>query len=498
MASLGAIFIILFMSTLFYLYDRCVRKEFDARKELFDAKRQFVRFVSHEVRTPLNSVSMGLTLMKEEMAQSSGFKSAEQMEESDFSKKNSQVTSKGTPGTPREWFTLADEIQSNTQVAVDVLNDLLNYDKVEHGELTLDLSVIPIWKLIEQTVAEFKLPLGSKMINLSFQLPDLTQEVLDQKVVGDSIRLTQALRNLISNALKFTPEGGDIFIDAYWQPSPYEYKPREFLVKGHETIKAKRSGNLLVSVKDTGAGMTRDQLKELFGQGVQFNVNELQHGNGSGLGLYITKGIVNQHEGKLVCDSEGLGKGTTFTMKLPMYDLPKREVTQHGEGDQVDENFVDNKLRVLIVDDAVSNRKLLSRLLKNKGHTVDQAEDGDIAVDMVVESDQAYKPYDLVLMDYEMPTMTGPEAASEIRKMGSDVFIVGVTGNLLPEDIDYFRCSGADAVLPKPFKISELDNLIFEHAISGSIVVPSSNKNKEATVDTSTTTAEDSNKTESS
>jgi len=469
-AAVGAVSIIFLVSAIFYLYDRCVRKDFNARKELFEAKRQFVRFVSHEVRTPLNSVGMGLTLMKEEIAHYLGFKSSDVLEaSSNLDELNGEDTLNDKNAPAKEWFKLADEIQSNGQVAVDVLNDLLNYDKIESGSLSLDLTVIPIWLMIERTVEEFKLPLVSKGIELSFQLPEQMPKVADQKVVGDIIRLTQVLRNLMSNAIKFTPEGGKIYIEAKWLERKQKFQPRQFKIKGgFEEVTCTCSGDLVLSVKDTGAGMSAEQVKKLFRKGVQFNVNELQHGNGSGLGLYISKGIVEQHEGQLSCDSEGLGMGTVFTMIVPVYDIPKTDVDYDLEQSQFDAAFEDAKLRILIVDDALSNRKLLGRLLSKKGHKSDQAEDGDIAVDMVKEAEKLGNPYDIVLLDYEMPKMSGPEAASIMRKNGSDVFIAGVTGNIMPEDTDYFHRCGANAILPKPFKIAALEELIFEHHIVGS------------------------------
>jgi len=476
-ACAGAIGIIFFISALFFLYDRCVSKEFDYRKDLLEAKRQFVRFVSHEVRTPLNSVGMGLTLMKEEMAQSLGFKSAESMvTNGDKINKDDASDKTGTTmdSVAREWFSLADEIQSNTQCAVDVLNDLLNYDKIENGSLNLELTVVPIWQLIEQTVLEFKLPMGSKNITMTFNLPE-DKEYVNHKVVGDAVRLSQVLRNLISNAIKFTPEGGDIEIEASWVKDERE-SVKSFELKGHNHINCKSSGKVVVTVKDSGAGMTQEQLKKLFGKGVQFNVNELQHGNGSGLGLYISKGIIEQHDGQLLCNSKGLGCGTSFMMRIPIFDFTTEEEEKkqargfHDEEAAPDLAYEDAKLRILVVDDSISNRKLLCRLLSNKGHVNSQAEDGSVAVEMVMEAERNGEPFDLVLMDYEMPNMTGPEAARVIRSYGSDVFIVGVTGNLMPEDVDYFHECGAGAILSKPFRMSELDNLIFEHNITGSIV----------------------------
>jgi len=479
--AVAAAGIIVFVSMLFFIYDRCVRSEFNAKKDLLEAKRQFVRFVSHEVRTPLNSVSMGLTLMKEEMAQSLGYKSSEAMLHHPEKKHKKVKTSKEAEASGKDWFHLAHEVHVSAQSSVDVLNDLLNYDKIENGQLALELTVVPIWSLIDRTINEFKLPMASKNIDLHFSIPEMERDpeslvasgkVRDQKVIGDTIRITQVLRNLVSNAIKFTPEGGNIYVDAKWEAAVGKEKARKYNLKNRVSVNHEPTGTLVVTVKDTGAGMTKAQLAKLFGQGIQFNVNELQHGNGSGLGLYIAMGIVQQHEGSLVCDSEGLGKGTTFTMTVPSFDIPmpetkhRRRPSELGSCDEGDAGYEDSKLNILIVDDAMSNRKLLRRLLKLKGHDTAEAENGKIAVDMVREAEKNNKHFDLVLMDYEMPVMIGPVAAEEIRKNGSDVFIIGVTGNLMPEDVSYFRQCGSNAVLPKPFRMSELEEIIIEHHIT--------------------------------
>jgi len=159
-------------------------------------------------------------------------------------------------------------------------------------------------------------------------------------------------------------------------------------------------------------------------------------------------------------------------MKVPIFDIPspltgKRHQLHADEiGDEGDAAYEDSKLNILVVDDANSNRKLLKRLLKLKGHETAEAENGQIAVNMVKDAEASGKHFDLVLMDYEMPVMIGPVAAQEIRKNGSDVFIIGVTGNLMPEDVDYFRKCGSNAVLPKPFRMNELEEIIIEHHIT--------------------------------
>jgi signal transduction histidine kinase/CheY-like chemotaxis protein len=497
-ATIGAVCIILITSMVFFLYDFFVRREFHAKKELLRAKRQFMRFVSHEVRTPLNSVCMGLTLIMEELEASIGYDASSaaainnNQDETVPLTTNTNSTQQGNAfhGNKSQWFLLAKEIQTNAQGAVDVLNDLLNYDKIEQGTLLLELTILPIWQLIAQAADEFKLPAAMKKLNfeMCFNVPEehapissvegLPEEVRNLKVIGDAVRLTQVLRNLISNALKFTPEGGSLRVQASWvnskQVTMKDAALDRIALKDEKCVSGQRRGHLQVTVEDSGAGMSQDQLAKLFRDGVQFNANELQAGNGTGLGLYIAKGIVEQHQGNLVAVSEGLQQGTTFTMTLPFWHIPEIECSSNGVDTDVSvgtgtlEPIVElAALRVLIVDDASSNRKLLNRLLSNGGHICDEAENGAVAVDMVARAIEAGDPYDTVLLDYEMPVMRGPEAAKELRRVGSDVYIVGITGNMLPEDVAYFKSCGANAVLPKPFKIAELTSLWMEFGLDG-------------------------------
>ena len=122
--------------------------------------------------------------------------------------------------------------------------------------------------------------------------------------------------------------------------------------------------------------------------------------------------------------------------------------------------------RILVVDDAPMNRKLLTRLLLKRGHTVDMAEDGLQALEMVTEEKKKGKRYDTILMDFQMPVMDGPTSAQEIRKIGCDSFIVGITGNVLPQDIEHFKNCGADGVLGKPFQVEELESMWTEYGVT--------------------------------
>jgi signal transduction histidine kinase/CheY-like chemotaxis protein len=493
-AAVGSVFIIIFTSMLFFMYDFMVRKEFSSKDRILESKRLFVRFVSHEVRTPLNSVAMGLSLLQDECTSALGYKNSDEMLKNQDNKSDSVPNAffKSTiiptkldewRNTVSDWCFLINEIQSNVESSVDVLNDLLNYDKIESGALSLELTTIMIWKLIQNTAKEFISPLAKKKIDFKLHFTDvglsegeqterisrtdiftlLPSECKRQRVIGDAVRLTQVFRNLISNAVKFTKEGGVIKIKASWtplKPSTIQEK-RDFTLKCGSQISVSSCGYIKVKVKDSGAGMSKEQLSQLFQHGIQFNVNELQAGQGSGLGLYIAKGIIERHHGRLYAHSEGLGLGSTFTIEIPLYVVEGDE-----DGEETEPTFIfsePSRFRILVVDDSVSNRKLLCRILTNKGHDVEEAEDGSVAVAKVKESLDENRCFDTILLDYEMPNMNGPDAAIQIRALGCDAFIVGVTGNMLVEDVAYFRSCGANALLGKPFKMKSLEDLWYEH-----------------------------------
>ena len=504
-------FVMIFLIAIFFLYDWYVRGEFTFKNELLEAKRNFIRFVSHEVRTPLNAVCMGLMLMREELEK------AMKDSQKNSSSKNELAQPVSVDGLS-EWKGVTDEILENSQNAVDVLNDLLNYDKITTGSLQLELSLLGIDMLMDHAQKEFKLPAAKKHIDVVFEdSTDIPYKKEELCIVGDDVRLIQVLRNLMSNALKFTPKNGKVTVTLSWISSilndqqvsnlgdsrrrksrsrngstrriakrAVKFDEQEkFKLKKGEKISLTPTGYLQLHVADTGAGMSQDQMVNVFDQGTQFNVNELQAGQGSGLGLYIAKGIMDQHLGSLTVSSEGLNKGTVFTMTIPVY----RDVNRGSEAEDIESNHFNFKaakakavpeegvsnLRILVVDDSDTNRKFLSRILQNRGHICDQARDGKEAVALVSESmkdsdgasndDMEAKHYDAVLLDYEMPVMNGPTAAKELRGMGSDTFIVGITGNLLPEDVEYFRSQGANEVLPKPFNISDLEEVLMEYGV---------------------------------
>jgi len=354
-----------------------------------------------------------------------------------------------------------------------------------------------MWKVLRTTVSQFQIQAKAKNVTLSFGMEssatddaresaaeetvnnkaaaaatDVEAAVTEQppdlghlKVVGDDVRLGQVLRNLISNALKFTPESGCVDVRASHLPNGLlEAKTLSFPEeKGGVVLMPPRGGSVRITVKDTGAGMSPDQLAMLFHEGVQFDANKLQAGGGSGLGLFIAKGIIEQHGGTVRADSQGQGLGSTFTVELPLYIFP---VEQRLTGERASERDTSSlpddaqsaDLRtmsrtILVVDDALMNRKILIRLLERQGHTCHPATNGLEAVEMYKAGPTLF---DTILMDYEMPIMDGPTATQQLRDLGCQAHIIGVTGNVLADDVAYFKSHGADHVLPKPVDLSRL------------------------------------------
>ena len=286
-----------------------------------------------------------------------------------------------------------------------------------------------------------------------------------------------------------------------------------------------RAGSIRISVTDSGVGLTTEQLAQICSEGVQFNANELQAGKGSGLGLYITKGIVEQHGGTLTVSSEGLDHGTSFVIELPLFFSPSVESSRlltNPTYDSLDSNISDptsdradapalsdagaslaagsaslaitdendirpaceiavtretlssllniqaheansvpeQPKRILVVDDVGSNRKMLIRILTSKGYVCEQAEDGQQAIDVYRASLASGLFFDAITMDFEMPVMNGPTATGHLRAMGCTVPIIGVTGNMLPDDIKLFKSHGANEVLGKPVSIVKFQELM--------------------------------------
>ena len=476
--ALGFIAIISLCGLLFLLYDFFMRHESRQRQIILESKRRFVRFISHEIRTPLNTVCMGVELLEAEVL--SGMKG------SSAAADNDECSPLGA--MYKNWLDLISDIRENSESAVSCLNDVLNYDKLEAGSFRLEVTIVDIWELIQKTVSAFEIQAKKKNVKLCLTMPRSNHQTNGRdvedvlglpdfnllQVHGDDMRLRQVVRNLISNGLKFCREvDGEVTVtvECVENGLPASKQLTKKMAREISCCDAPRAGAIRCSVQDNGAGMTQEQLAELFQEGIQFDVNKLQHGGGSGLGLYITKGLIEEHGGIIFVHSDGPSLGTKFTFELPLHRFPSSveaktsttESVQNGETSK-DDNFPEKSRRVLVVDDVLPNCKMLVRLLERCGHICATAMNGREAIEVfskdavLADSDPTHVPFDTILMDFEMPVLNGPDATRELRESGCKAWIVGVTGNVLAEDVSYFKSMGADDVIPKPVQVSRLQD----------------------------------------
>ena len=456
-ASVMAVTIIIFTSIIFLLYDHFMNRNAIEKELVINTKRLFVRFISHEIRTPLNTVHLGLKLLIDEM---SNFLVA--MMELKDDRINERLN---------DWISLITDIEDSSDTAIVVLNDLINYDKIVMGSLNIEIDEVYLWEVISSNVKPFFVQARQANVSLVLKMVPFTSDATATEArhlfaLGDSVKLGQVVRNLVSNAVKFTPSGGSVIVTASWNPDGLP--DVQF-----EESENPRAGSLIVEVVDTGAGLSKDNQTKLFMEGMQFNANSLQAGGGSGLGLYIAKGVVNLHQGELRASSAGEGRGTTFHLEIPLLRSEKplgqdeeQEVGRMEEPEvcvalplgQVEK---DSTVRtVLVVDDSGPSRKVVCRLLRNAGYVCHQANDGQHCLEYFKQITAAGVIIDLILMDFEMPRLDGPSATKHLRGEGCKIPIIGVTGNVLPADRDHFLNHGANLVLHKPLRIAELEQAV--------------------------------------
>mmetsp|Transcript_10354 Transcript_10354/g.14253 ORF Transcript_10354/g.14253 Transcript_10354/m.14253 type:complete len:791 (+) Transcript_10354:1774-4146(+) len=512
-ACIGVIIFLLLIEILFGAYGHYLERQLQQKQEALDSKRSFVRFISHEIRTPLNTVCMGLKVLQEEAqaavdvkvlasllkAQDNYELVGEVASPSDSFQKTERAKAESMLmallGEHKKRQELLKDIEESSNNAVDVLNELISYDKIEMQTLHIERELLPVWSLISSSVKPFYIQAREKGLQMQLVMDgghsdadaeegtssmhcldnafpgvaeDKMQQVEKLHVLGDPMRLAQVFRNVISNALKFSYPGTAVSIRAVWYPDKSTSTVYSLLNLTKYNQLSSR-GSVCIFIEDSGPGLSAENLKLLFKEGVQFNANKFQAGGGSGLGLFIAKGIVELHGGTINASSLGLGKGAIFTIQLPVFEIDKDTQqlrvesgplqTDRRKSYQLSNADEKSIAVVMIVDDAATNRKMLRRLLSNCGCECLEAEDGAICIDKLSTrylSDNITTEVDLILMDFEMPVMKGPEATQELRKMGLKQVIIGVTGNVLQEDVDHFMRSGADAVLSKPLSMDKL------------------------------------------
>ncbi|MDR1508216.1 MAG: transporter substrate-binding domain-containing protein [Synergistaceae bacterium] len=366
------------------------------------AKSDFLSNMSHEIRTPLNAI-IGMTEIAEKAADIFQMRSCNA------------------------------RIKDASRYLLGLVTDILDMSKIEAGKMELYLQPFSFPSILEQ-VKELFLP-RCKSKNIDFRL------IYDQVppfVNSDGQRLLQVLTNLISNAVKFTPENGRI----------------DLTVRQIGEIDEKGVAALEFSVRDTGIGMSDEQQEKLFQAFQQGDSSIAARYGGTGLGLTISKRIVSLLGGDIHVSST-LDKGSTFTVTVPAQICEASEYAAQDPMSSENPNFEGRTL--LLVEDVEINREIILTLMEPSGIRILEAENGNEAVKMF---ERFSSEIDIVFMDIKMPFMNGFDAAAAIRSSGlpgaDTVPIIALTANAFQEDIDKAHAVGMNGHLSKPIDIDRV------------------------------------------
>lgn len=394
-------------------YKKDMEEKNELAKEALEAKSNFLANMSHEIRTPMNAI----------------YGMAEILEKKEFSKEEKDYIA---------------TIKRSSESLLAIINEILDFSKVDSGKMKILSEPYDFVNMVQDVVAIIEFRLKGKNIKLELQIdPNIPKEL-----IGDENRLKQVLINLLNNAVKFTHRG-TITLYMSWH------------------FDADDRGRMLIQVKDTGIGISEENISKLFTAFGQLDTKKNRNVEGTGLGLAICKKIVNLMGGDISVASV-LKEGSTFSVSVPqrVYDAtPSDYMNNVNNLVHYDDNFrisfIAPKTKVLIVDDNNVNRQVARELLKLYSIEAHEAESGPDAIDKV---DQHLMTYDIIFMDHMMPYMDGVEATGHIRSIDSEyakkVPIVALTANAINGVAKTFLNAGMNDYLPKPIRLEQLDEVL--------------------------------------
>ena len=408
---LGALSISLFVA--FVMQARYTAVQRASRfNEATQAKSKLLALVSHEIRTPMN-VIIGI----------------------------SEIELGNAAHRPdvRDAF---DKINCSSRMLLGIINDLLDMSKVETGKLELIPVDYDVPGLIYDTARLNMMLIGDKPVEFAVKAAETLPSVLN----GDDRRIKQILNNVLSNAIKYTNEGN--------------------VTLAVDSDVGENCVTIIFTVKDTGQGLTKEQLLTLYDEYSMFNQKANRKTAGTGLGMNITKKFVEMLGGRIEAESEP-GVGSTFTIYIPQIPADLTPIGKEladslnsfeysSRSSQIKPGMLLSSGKVLIVDDVAENLFVAEGLIKLYGLKTDTAESGHEAIEKV----RAGNIYDIIFMDYMMPEMDGIEAVKIIREGGYKHPVVALTANAVTGMKELCLENGFDDFIPKPFDLTELENII--------------------------------------
>jgi PAS domain S-box-containing protein len=375
------------------------------------AKSEFLANMSHEIRTPMNAI-MGFT----------------------------DVLRRGMAENDEKRIEYLDTIHSSGNHLLNLINDILDLSKIEAGKMTLEILDCSPYAIVTEVVNVMRVRTDQKGIALKLVVEGLIPETIK----SDSTRLRQILMNLVGNAIKFTNQGG-VYIHC-------------------RLAQDEDGGAMEFAVVDTGIGIAADQIERIFNPFEQAESSVTRRFGGTGLGLSISLRFAKALGGDIQVRSEP-GKGSVFSLRVATGDLngvrlidateAARQLRQERQSSRGQIACHIRPSKVLLVDDGASNRELVGLVLRKLNLEVVEAENGQEAVDLAMS-----RPFNIILMDMQMPVMDGYTATTKLREQGLSIPIVALTANAFQGDEERCRDAGCSHFLSKPIDIDALIELL--------------------------------------
>ena len=395
--------------------DEEIRRERERRQELISARRKaeaassakstFLFNMSHDIRTPMN-VIMGFT---------------------DLAISELSETEKALESLKK--------VKASSEHLLSLINDILDMSRIEAGRLELHESLVDLGALESKTVSIMR----DLAVRKSIRIVTDSTGIKNKFIYTDPLRLNQVLINIISNAVKYTPEGGTVTLTITQRPGGGE-----------------NTGLYCFTVADTGIGMSKEFLGTIFTSFARERTSTVSKQQGTGLGLTIAKSIVDMMQGTITVESEER-VGSTFIVKIPFRVQP--DPVLESKPEELTVARIDgtlNGIRVLLVEDNQLNMEISKQYLTKAGAAVEEAADGCEAVELLQEKGPDY--YDCILMDIQMPVMDGYEATKYIRDMYPEKHlpIIALSANAFEEDRKASFAAGMDEHIAKPIDVDKL------------------------------------------
>jgi two-component system CheB/CheR fusion protein len=371
-------------------------------KQANEAKDQFLAVLSHELRTPLTPVLATVSMLQED---------------------------DGLSADTRESLEI---VRRNVELEARLIDDLLDATRIARGKVQLDRHPVELCTIIDRTVEVCKPDIEARKLEFEVDAQEGSCVVL-----GDASRLQQVFWNLLKNAVKFTPHEGRVGIRC-----------------------RRMDGQAVVEVRDSGEGISPEVLPQLFKPFEQGGMRTTRQFGGLGLGLSISKALVEMHGGTITAQSQGKSHGSTFRVTLPMHVQPAdaREAARSTEHPEA--RPVPRPLRIMLVEDHGDTARIMSRMLTRQGHEVQTA--GDVASALRLTAEERF---DLLISDLGLPDGSGHDLLRKLRASGQSLPAIALSGYGQQEDIQQSRAAGFAVHVIKPINAQQLYAAV--HAVAG-------------------------------